>query len=85
METKITKCDICGKIIKNNLQKYIIPILFTTEQTEGRNHKPYIDFKQLDVCDECLLNSTNITGCGCMGYNKYKFINLKKEKQNENI
>lgn len=74
METKITKCDVCGKIIENNSQKYKIPILFTTEQAEGRSCKPYIDFYQVDICNECLLNSTNIEGSGAMGFNKYKII-----------
>lgn len=66
-------CDICGKDVEG-IKNTKYPVLFTTEQTEGRSCKPYISYQDIDLCPECLKNVIKIGGCGAQGYNKYKII-----------
>ena len=64
-------CDICKKE-ELEMQSINYPILFTTEQTEGRSVEPYINQKQIDACKECLAKIIRLQGQGAMGYNTYK-------------
>lgn len=53
-----------------------LPVVFLTEQNEGRSSKPYFDNAKIDVCPECykrLLEEYPITGYGAQGYNTYKW------------
>lgn len=65
----IVKCDLCGK--EENVRHLKYPVLFTTDQTEGRGCTPYISHKELDLCDECIDKVIKITGWGAQGYNHY--------------
>lgn len=58
----IVKCDLCGK--EENVRHLKYPVLFTTDQTEGRGCTPYISHKELDLCDECIDKVIKITGWG---------------------
>ncbi len=93
MKTETITCDIKGcdneikpesnSILKKEYKKTSIQIIFTTEQTEGRNVTPHLSMEQLDICDKCmanLLKGNYIYGAGAMGYNTYWFTNTVKLK-----
>lgn len=65
----IVKCDICGK--EENVRAVKYPVLFTTEQTEGRCCTPYLSYQELDLCDECIDKVVKVKGWGAQGYNHY--------------
>lgn len=67
---KTIVCDCCK--LEKPTQKVKYPVLFLTEQTEGRNVDPYISYQNLDLCKECISNSISIYGVGAQGYNTYK-------------
>lgn len=69
MKETIVKCDICGN--QKGVKELTLPIKFLTEQNEGKYCEPYISMTKIDICNECLMKSTNINAFGCMGYNTY--------------
>lgn len=69
---EICTCDICHK--ECDVQEITYPVLFTTDQTEGRNTKPYFSYEKIDMCAECLHKAINVKGYGAQGYNKYNII-----------
>ena len=72
-------CDICGNEIsvsdKNSANpqnhKVTVPIIFHTNQEDGRPVEPYVSFESIDICNECLMRLTNLHAGGCQGYNEY--------------
>lgn len=70
---KTVVCDCCK--LEKPTQKVKYPVLFLTEQTEGRSVKPYISYQELDMCKDCMRVNISISGTGAMGYNEYKSIN----------
>ena len=71
-------CDICPTEIKEKQQESI-PVVFTTEQTEGRSCKPYLTIKSLHICDACkqkIINETPLIGSGAQGCNEFKWQNV---------
>ena len=78
IELEEVTCDICHKV-KPCLQ-VDYPVVFLTDQTEGRPCKPYIATQSLDICPECATGSLSITALGAQGHNCYKpQIILKSE------
>ena len=80
-------CDICGNEIsayKNCVtpqdHKVTVPVIFHTNQEDGRPVEPYISFESIDICNECLMKLTNLHADGCQGYNKYFWNTKNKEK-----
>jgi len=72
--TKIYRCDLCQIELEEEgqlMQGLSFPVLFTTEQTEGRPVKPYITRDTFDLCEQCLDEAVTITGSGAQGYNRY--------------
>jgi len=72
----ITKCDIdkCKNI--NNVKNEKIQVIFQTEQTEGRNCKPYLSIVSIDLCSSCkekVLNGNAIMAYGAQGFNSFIF------------
>ena len=63
-------CDICGK--ETTVIPVSYPVIFHTEQTEGRSVDPYIDQTKLDICEECAEKAFKIHAIGAQGYNKYE-------------
>ena len=58
-----------------------MPIVFTTERTEGRPFKPHFSNETLDLCDACfqrLIDEFPIYAHGAQGYNTYYFKERKK-------
>lgn len=69
-------CDICGENTKEkDIFQVNYPVIFTTNQTDGVNSKPYLEQKQIDICRHCADKVLKITASGCQGYNEYKVIN----------
>lgn len=64
-----TYCDICSE--KRPVKEIDYPVIFHTEQTEGRLVDPYIFQQKLEVCDECIRKIAVLHGEGAMGYNEY--------------
>ena len=71
MKQTITKtfCDICENEMPVTTVPY--PVIFTTEQTEGRPCKPYISVRNIDMCEECKTAALMITAVGAQGVNTY--------------
>lgn len=69
--TTETFCDIC-KEKAEHAETIKYPVIFYTEQTEGRSTEPYISMENLEVCDECKGKILMVNGWGAQGYNQYK-------------
>ena len=78
MKIEIFKCDVCKKEVEELKMhtNYKLPVIFTTDQTEGRSRKPYLDYKKVDICFECynkmIKERKFVTACGAQGYFEYK-------------
>lgn len=74
MKTTVTKtfCDICKNEIQTTPKSFKYPVIFHTEQTEGRCVKPYISMESLDVCEDCSNKILKLDGWGAQGLNEYK-------------
>lgn len=75
-QMEIYTCDICHK--ECDVQEVMYPVMFTTEQTEGRSVKPYISYEKIDMCAECLKKAINIKGARAVGVNAYEIIDEKR-------
>ena len=66
-------CDLCGRQLAEGDMTHLdnVPVLFTTEQTEGRQVTPYVEQVPLDLCHDCVDHLVNVYAIGAMGYNKY--------------
>lgn len=72
MKTNVVKvtCDLCSKETKEYTEVNY-PVLFFTEQNEGRATTPYISQQKMDLCPSCLDKAVVIHGRGAQGWNKY--------------
>lgn len=69
-------CDICGENTKEkDIFQVNYPVIFTTNQTDGKECKAYIEQEQIDICRNCADKVLKISASGCQGYNEYKVIN----------
>ena len=66
-------CDICGAECENAKQ-INYPVVFCTEQTEGRSCTPYISNEKIDVCNNCCEQILKVSAWGAQGYNTYKLM-----------
>lgn len=71
-------CDICGKEAKD-IKPLDYPVIFQTEQTEGRSVEPYIYNTNIDVCPNCCKKILKISATGAQGYNSYSIIDWSNE------
>lgn len=72
------KCDICSCDISKAKEPIRMQVIFTSDQTEGRASKPYFDYNNLDLCENCLssvLSGNYIFAYGAQGHNIYYFKN----------
>lgn len=68
------RCDLCGtEMGHNEVFQAKLPVIFTTEQNEGRPSKPYVQMEQLDLCRECLDRYIAVAASGAMGVNDYRW------------
>jgi len=76
-EIVIISCDICAQEDTDSpVEEKQIPIIFTTEQTEGRSVKPHLIIQKMDICEECMeiiVRGYIPFGHGAQGHNKYGF------------
>lgn len=72
MTVVITKriCDVCKNEVKS-VTEVDYPVIFHTEQTEGKSCSPYISKQRLDLCDKCAEKVLMLHGWGAMGINRY--------------
>ena len=71
--TKKRFCDVCGKEIENTERNPIsYPVMFETEQTEGRATTPHVSQKLLDLCNSCITAAIRIWAHGAQGHNQYR-------------
>ena len=71
---EVVKCDVCG--ISNEATEIMqvkYPVIFTTDQTEGRPTKPYVSMELIDLCDSCAKAVLKLEGQGAQGHNEYRF------------
>lgn len=69
-------CDICGvEFTERRLVN--VPVVWKTEQTEGRPCEPYYGVELLDLCEECADRVFVVEAAGAQGLNRYSF--RKKE------
>ena len=66
-------CDICGEESLNT-KKINYPVVFYTDQTEGRSCNPYISQETLDICESCRDKVLRLKGYGAQGLNNYSII-----------
>lgn len=74
-EGAIITCDLCGTEHKEKDITHVkMPVLFTTEQNEGKPVKPYLSTDYtLDLCASCLDRALTIEASGSMGLNRYEW------------
>lgn len=75
-------CEICKR--NRDVCQLKMPVLFLTEQTEGRSVDPYLSEETVDVCLECIPKVIKVHGAGAMGYNEYGLIETKDQFNNFN-
>lgn len=66
-------CDICGAECESAKQ-INYPVIFRTDQTEGRSCNPYISNQNIDVCNNCCEQILKLSAVGAQGYNQYTLI-----------
>lgn len=84
------KCDVCKSVFTEeeyNEGKKIshfdqFPVIFRSDQTEGRPCEPYISLEKIDLCRSCALKSVNLIGYGASGCNTYVMAKSKEDKKN---
>ena len=64
-------CDVCKKEVEK-VTEVNYPVIFHTDQTEGRSCSPYISKEKLDLCDECAEKLLILHGWGAQGINQYE-------------
>lgn len=69
---EVTTCDVCK--LNKPVTEIKYPVVFHTDQTEGRATAPYISMQSLDVCEECKPKILMVHGWGAQGYNEYKHV-----------
>lgn len=68
------RCDLCGTECEENEINHVkMPVLFTTEQNEGRLVTPYLTTCDIDLCITCLDRALTIEASGSMGFNRYEW------------
>lgn len=70
--TEIVKCDICG--VESDCKTISYPVLFVTEQTEGKPCVPYISQEKIDVCPDCMCKIIKVTAYGAQGHKTFRII-----------
>lgn len=76
---KQTLCDICGS--STSVRSLELPVLLKHDGCDGLTqfNPPIVAMRKLDICESCLLQSTNIYDDTIMGYgNIYIDKNVKK-------
>lgn len=72
----IVSCDVC---LAKDASSRTVPVVFITEQTEGRHIKPSAvkGNEKIDICNACfehmLTNREMLTAAGAQGFNRYWF------------
>lgn len=65
-------CYICGAEFTER-RSVNVPVVWTTEQIEGRPCEPYYGVERLDLCEECADRVHVVEAAGAQGLNCYAF------------
>ena len=65
-------CDICGAEFAEQ-RSVNVPVVWTTEQIEGRSCQPYYRNERLDLCEDCADRVHVVKATGAQGRNHYVF------------
>lgn len=71
-------CDICGAEFAEQ-RSVNVPVVWTTEQTEGRSCEPYYRAERLDLCEDCADRVHVVKATGAQGRNRYVFRKVVDE------
>ena len=71
---EIVTCDLCGRRRDCIIIRY--PVVFETDQTEGKSCEPYVSYTELDVCPECRRRVLMVRATVAMGCNEYRVVEL---------
>lgn len=71
--TDTFRCDVCGLEVEQ-AHSTTLPVRWTTEQNEGRPCPSYVKEETIDLCDGCFERVVVIEAAGCMGRNRYRFM-----------
>ena len=66
-------CDICGEEAQVVTISY--PVIFHTEQAEGKECTPFVSSTRLDMCVNCQKQALIVHGRGVPGRHKYTIHN----------
>lgn len=75
----IRTCDICPASTADGVEivHEEVPVVWTTEQTEGRSISPRVRVEKLDICTACMDRIANERqmpdAAGAQGYNRFYF------------
>ena len=70
-------CDVCRKEV-DELREVTYPVIFHTEQTEGKSCSAYFSYEKIEFCDECLEKALRLHGEVAQGYNNYRFEEMQE-------
>lgn len=65
-------CDICGAGFSER-RSVNVPVLWVTEQDDGRGCDPHFGVEALDLCEACADRVHVVEASGAMGRNAYRF------------
>lgn len=67
----VKKCDVCGSVL--NVETHCMPLYKMHDSSDGltRYQHPVINFKDIDICQDCLQKSINIYDDTVMGYGNF--------------
>ena len=69
-------CDVCKKEINQDnpgILSVNVPVIFYTEQTEGRETTPYLVYEEMDLCLAHYERVFPLRARGAQGINEYFF------------
>jgi hypothetical protein len=69
-------CDLCKNEFNDKLNTISMPVIFHTEQTEGRPCEPYLTTKKVELCQKCIDKTVILHGSGCMGNDEF-YVKVK--------
>lgn len=68
-------CDLCKReCAEKALQSFSYPVIFYTDQTEGKLCEPYVSHTKLEVCQKCCGKILKVSATGAQGYNEYTIV-----------
>ena len=77
-------CDVCKKEVEK-ITTVNYPVIFHTEETEGRSCSPYISKEKLDMCDECIERVLMLDGWGSTRGKQLCYPQTAERRMNDDL